>query len=84
MPRFFQGIAARTETWLQRHYVIFLCVLLGLLLLNELWLFGLDLSQWDFLLISGSITFVVGLYFALQRDYGYHRKNRDGITYVKV
>src|SRR5262245_15312316 len=59
--RSLHGVASRCEQALQRHYVTFVCVLLGLLLLNELWLFGLDFSQWDYLLISGVITFVVGL-----------------------
>jgi hypothetical protein len=66
MSRSFQAIVARLETWVQRHYVVFLCFVLGILALNEIWLFGLDLSQWDLLLISGAITFVVGLHFALR------------------
>lgn len=53
------------EYWLQHHFLICLSLMLGLLVLNELQLFGIELSRWDPLLISGAITFLISIRLAL-------------------
>src|SRR5213080_4470011 len=66
MNRSFIRFASRCVRWLERHYALFVCALLGILIINEVWLFGPDLRGWDVLLISGVITFVIGLRVALR------------------
>src|SRR5437762_7631603 len=66
MNRSFIRLAARCVRWLEQHYALFVGTLLGILILNEVWLFGPDLRGWDVLLVSGVITFVIGLRVALR------------------
>jgi hypothetical protein len=66
MNRSFKRLASHVVRWVEQHYALFVCGMLGILVLNELWLFGPDLRQWDVLLVSGVITFVIGLRVALR------------------
>lgn len=61
----FTRLVARLLHEFRRHYGWFATFLLIALLLNELYLFGTDLSRWDSLLISGALTFLVGIRLAL-------------------
>ena len=47
------------ENWLHRHYLHVAVVTLILLILNELYAFGTHLPGWDWLFVSGWITFLL-------------------------
>jgi hypothetical protein len=47
------------ENWLRRHYLHVMVVTFILLILNELYEFGAHLPGWDWLLVSGWITFLL-------------------------
>lgn len=53
------------ETRLGEHYVLVTGVLLVLLILNELHLWGPNVLRWDWLFVSGVLTFLVALKAAL-------------------
>ncbi len=53
------------ERWFADHFLTALGLLLVVLGINELWLYGSDLTAWDPMLISGAVTFFVGLRLAL-------------------
>jgi hypothetical protein len=46
-------------SWLRRHYLYVIVVTLVLLILNELYAFGTHLPAWDWLYVSGWITFLL-------------------------
>ncbi len=52
--------------WLAHHYAILAMLLLGALVANELVVFGIDVTGWDLMFVSGTVTFVAGLGLALQ------------------
>jgi hypothetical protein len=58
----------RAGSWLQdefyHHFSVFVIILLVALGINELSLFGTDIAQWDSLLISGALTFIIGIRLA--------------------
>src|SRR5262249_9844502 len=62
-------LASRCLRWVERHYALFACAMLAILVLNEVWLFGPNPRGWDILLVSGVITFVIGLRVALRIPY---------------
>ena len=68
-PLGFFDFLNRLGSWLHdqfyRHFSIFFIILLVALAINELSLFGTDFSQWDTLLISGALTFIIGIRLAL-------------------
>ncbi len=47
------------ENWLRRHYLLVTVVTLILLILNEFYAFGTYLPAWDWLFVSGWITFLL-------------------------
>jgi hypothetical protein len=51
--------AFRATNWLRTHYVSIAAVILVLLFLNEVNLYGTRVSAWDWLLVSGWITFLL-------------------------
>lgn len=59
----------RAGTWLHdqfyRHFAIFFLIMLAALILNEYYIFGAQIYRWDALLVSGGITFIIGLRLAL-------------------
>ena len=48
-----------TENWLRRHYWYIASAVFVLLILNELYAFGAYPQDWDWLFISGWITFLL-------------------------
>ena len=55
-----RALAFRTaENWLRRHYLYVTVVTLVLLILNEFYAFGTYLPAWDWLFVSGWITFLL-------------------------
>jgi hypothetical protein len=55
----------RPERWIREHYLWCALGVLGLLVLNELSLFGTDLRGWDWLLVTGLITLIIAARIAL-------------------
>jgi hypothetical protein len=53
------------ENWLERHYLVFVVLILGALVINEIYLFGIDITRWDYMLVTGAIVFALGLRIAL-------------------
>jgi len=47
------------ENWLRKHYWYVAAAALVLLIVNELYLFGVHLAHWDWLYISGWVTFLL-------------------------
>lgn len=64
VDRFFGGVAW-IEQWVHKHFAATVVVAVVLVALNELSLFGSDLSRWDWLFVSGWLTFVVSWRMAL-------------------
>ncbi len=54
----------RLESWIEGHFLIAL-LLLMVLAVNELWLYGTNLLDWDPMLISGAVAALVALRLAL-------------------
>jgi len=52
------------EDWIQSHYDWLVMLTVVVLVLNEVMEFGADPKTWDYLLISGTLTFLVGLRLA--------------------
>lgn len=52
---------ARLQGWIERHFSLFAAALVVVAIANEGFLFGLAVSGWDFLFLSGVATFLVGL-----------------------
>ncbi len=59
----------RAGAWLHdqfyRHFAIFFIIMLVALVSNEIYIFGMEIYRWDALLVSGGLTFIVGLRLAL-------------------
>jgi hypothetical protein len=53
------------EEWVRRRFAFAFIIFVGLVVLNELSLFGADVAHWDWLYVTGSLTFVVGWRVAL-------------------
>lgn len=47
------------KNWLRRHYLPITVATLALLILNEFYIFGTSLRSWDWLYVSGWITFLL-------------------------
>src|SRR5712692_1361584 len=62
---FVRAIFSPPENWLAGHYRFFVAAVVGMLVVNELWQYGADVTQWDSMLVSGAITFVAGIGLAL-------------------
>jgi hypothetical protein len=64
---------SRAGSWLQdqfyRHFIVFFIILLVTLAINEISLYGMDISQYDTLLISGALTFIIGIRLAFNIPY---------------
>lgn len=61
----FKGLEVRLARWLRHHFLLALGLMSLNLLVNELNLFGTDLTRWDPMLISGGLIFVVGVRISL-------------------
>ncbi len=61
----FKELEVRLAHWLRHHFLLALGLVSFILLVNELYVFGADLTRWDPLLISGGLIFVVGLRLSL-------------------
>src|SRR6185369_1040901 len=48
-----------------RHFIIFLIIMVAALMLNEFYIFGAEIYRWDALLVTGGLTFIIGLRLAL-------------------
>jgi len=56
---------ARIEEWVRRRFAVALAIFVGVIALNELSLFGVHVGHWDWLYVTGSLTFFVGWRVAL-------------------
>jgi len=54
----------RLEKAFQRYFAFFLALMVFGLILNEYALFGWNFSEWDPLLLSGELTFIIALRLA--------------------
>lgn len=61
------------ENWLRRHYGPGAVVLVALVVVNELYGRGTDLLRWDWLFITGYLTFLAGLRITLELPVRVHQ-----------
>lgn len=69
-PALVEGHAPDSAWWpieraLLRHYGVLAAVVVAMLVVDQLWPFGLDLLRWDWLFVSGVLTLVLTLRMAL-------------------
>ena len=62
---YFRGFGIRLLHEIRQRYSLIFALLVAALILNELYLFGTNFSDWDPLLISGALTFMIGIRLAL-------------------
>ena len=58
-PRPWAPASRAIEKWLRSHYLLVTVITLILLILNEIHIFGTYLPAWDWLFVSGWITFLL-------------------------
>jgi len=54
-----------SEKWAARLQLIFFSLILGLICINEFWVEGLNVFEWDVLLISGLAMLIIGIWLSM-------------------